>query len=67
MGDISTPPQEVLDCLAALQNVADARSQRRHTGALRTTFGVSSTGHGANGDTAAKQTKSLQASNLSPS
>lgn len=46
MGDISTPPQEVLDCLEALRTIKGLRPHRRDAGSLRTAFDVSSVEQG---------------------
>ena len=62
MSDIPAPPQEVLDCLAALQAVTDLRPHRRDVGGLRTAFDISSTGQGASVNVVAKATKNPQGS-----
>jgi hypothetical protein len=61
-GNIPTPPQEVRDCLAALQAVADLRPHRRDVGGLRTAFDVSSAEQGASVNVVAKATKNPQGS-----
>jgi hypothetical protein len=60
MSDIPAPPQKVLDCFAALQNVADNRSQRRHTGALHKMLDASSAEQNAGVGAVAKATKNPQ-------
>jgi hypothetical protein len=60
--NISAPPQEALDCLAALQNAADLRTQRRDASPLRTMLAALGVGNGASADAAAKITKDPQTS-----
>jgi hypothetical protein len=61
-GDISAPPQEVVDCLAALQAVADLRPHRRDASVLRKVLLVSGADNGTSPDAVAKATKSPQGS-----